>query len=85
MPKHVISVVREPEDWYTSWFFHDKSGTESFDDWFPGFIKRNKYSVLGFFGLEHTTHLIFFEKLIEGWGAVNGRPGPPEIRNATPK
>ena len=38
MPKHVISVVREPEDWYTSWFFHIKDRTESFDEWFPTFV-----------------------------------------------
>lgn len=69
MPKNVISVIREPEDWYVSWYFHMQREL-SFEGWLPEFIEFNHYSCKGFFGLQHTTHLVFYSDLHAGLDAV---------------
>ena len=61
----VISVIREPKDWYVSWYFHcGKPGP--FNLWLKGFILNNDWSKKGFFGVPFTTHLIFYDRLSEG-------------------
>lgn len=63
-----ISVIREPFDWYVSWYFHYK-----WEQPFPKFLKwflktGNSHTRQGeFFGLEHTTDLVFFDRLLAGF------------------
>jgi len=65
----VVSVIREPKDWYVSWYFHC-GRPEPFHGWLKGFILSNDWSKKGFFGVPFTTHLIFFDRLSEGLNAA---------------
>ena len=67
----VISVIREPFDWYVSWYFHYK-WKEPFPKFLKWFLKTgNQHTRQGdFFGLEYTTDLLFFERLHEGLDAL---------------
>jgi hypothetical protein len=74
-PKHIISVIREPRDWYTSWFFHIKGHRDNdigpFDEWLERFIREAEFPTTPpFYGLPHTTHLVFYERLQEGLNAA---------------
>lgn len=65
VPGRTVSVIREPEDWYVSWRYHTDTQLE-FTEWLKGFIKTNDWSRRGFYGIPHTSHLVFFDRLQEG-------------------
>lgn len=69
----VISVIREPFDWYVSWYFHYK-WKEPFPRFLEWFLKtgNNHTRQPGgeFYGLQYTTDIIFYEKLVEGLDGV---------------
>ena len=76
LPKTVISVIRETEDWIVSWYYHvvhpRTKNDPTFADWLPGFLENPNYTdfTRGFHGLPHTTHLIFYDRLQAGFDAV---------------
>jgi len=74
-PKSIISVIREPKDWYVSWYFHVKGKRNNdigpFDEWLEKFIAEAKFPATpAFYGLPHTTHLLFYERLQPGLDAA---------------
>lgn len=85
LPENVISVIREPEDWYTSWYFHQldqKQHTPEqrpFRDWLRYFTENVHWSKLAFYALPHTTHLVFYKNLSEGINAALESLGQPAI------
>jgi hypothetical protein len=77
LPANVISVIREPQDWYVSWYFHIRKHPLGqikcdFAEWLPTFIETASWPHQrdGFIGIEQTTHLIFYKRLQDGWDAV---------------
>lgn len=78
MPGQVISVIREPRDWCVSWYYH-MPRTLPFDEWLPKFLRTNNYVRDGFFGVTHTTHLIFYSRLHVGFDAVMEDIGHPPV------
>ena len=85
MPLNVISVIRETEDWFVSWYFHNhpKEGNRpEFGKWLQGYTDHNDWARRGFYGLRYTTHLLFFDRLQDGLSAVYqdlGIVGPREL------
>lgn len=67
----VISVVREPTDWYVSWYFHYHSD-KSFYEWFRWFINTgNSHTRQGeFFGVKYSTDVLFYDRVHEGLDLV---------------
>lgn len=86
--ERVVSVIREPFDWYTSWYFHYKKrdkADEPFDDWLVKFCTgENRWHRKGFYGLPLTTHVVFYEDLQQGLTDLLDAPTLPR-RNAGPR
>lgn len=80
MPRNVISVIREPEDWYVSWYFYLNrcENRPTFEEWFKT-AKEDPFVAGGFFGLQHTTHLVFLDRLQAGFDAVFQDIGLPRL------
>ena len=81
LPKNVISVIREPLDWFVSWYWHNfpKEPRPAFADWLPEYTSHNIYAKRAFYGLRDTTHLVFFDKLEEGINAAFTDLGLPAV------
>lgn len=80
MPKNVVSVIREPEDWYVSWYFYrNKRGQLLFEEWLVGPATTDEFITGGFFGLPYTTHLVFLDRLQDGFDAVFQDIGLPRL------
>lgn len=74
-PKNVISVIREPMDWYVSWYFHVRGRRNrdigDFDEWLEEFVQHKSFPQHPpFYGLPHTTHLLFYDRLQDGLNAA---------------
>ena len=86
--ERVVSVIREPFDWYTSWYFHYKKrdkADEPFDEWLTKFCTgENRWHRKGFYALPYTTHVIFYEDLQQGLTDLLDAPTLPK-RNAGPR
>jgi len=92
LPKNVITIIREPRDWYVSWYFFRHVRVEKpwtpFAEWLETNMHEDPFIANGFFALKHTTHLVFFDRLQVGFDAVFGDLGLPRleipVHHATP-
>jgi len=77
----VFSVIREPFDWFASWYFRKTSGNEDFHVWLKMFLRQGGVFVQqtpyilpndngAFFGLPYTHWVLFYDNLQIGLNTI---------------